>query len=104
MPAAQLTESPPEDPLQLSRNTVQQQTAIIAFTARYYSGMPFQVLPFPCCYLGLGMSLRDRHTSSRTLQGCASMHTAIASFTQHDTVSASCRHMLHAHVAPAEVS
>ena len=40
----QVTEAAPEDPLQLSRTTLQQQTAIIAFTARYYSGMPFQVL------------------------------------------------------------
>ena len=40
--AMQLTESPPEDPLQLMRTRVQQQTAIIAHTARYYSGMPFQ--------------------------------------------------------------
>ena len=51
MPALQLTESPPEDPLQLSRTTVQQQTAIIAFAARYYSGMPFQVRPVPAMLL-----------------------------------------------------
>lgn len=44
----QVTEAAPEDPLQLSRTTLQQQTAIIAFTARYYSGMPFQVLACAC--------------------------------------------------------
>ena len=36
-----------EDPLQLSRNTVQEQTAVVAFTALYYSGLPFQVLALP---------------------------------------------------------
>lgn len=41
---SQVTEVAREDPLQLSRNTVQEQTAVIAFTARYYSGLPFQVL------------------------------------------------------------
>ena len=42
---AQVTEVAREDPLQLSRNTVQEQTAVIAFTALYYSGLPFQVRP-----------------------------------------------------------
>ncbi len=41
----QVTEVAREDPLQLSRNTVQEQTAVIAFTALYYSGLPFQVQP-----------------------------------------------------------
>ena len=40
----QVTEVAREDPLQLSRNTVQEQTAVVAFTALYYSGLPFQVL------------------------------------------------------------
>ncbi|CAK0745542.1 hypothetical protein CVIRNUC_001627 [Coccomyxa viridis] len=37
-----VTEVAREDPLQLSRNTVQEQTAVVAFTALYYSGLPFQ--------------------------------------------------------------
>lgn len=40
----QVTEVAREDPLQLNRNTVQEQTAVVAFTALYYSGLPFQVL------------------------------------------------------------
>ena len=43
----QVTEVAREDPLQLSRNTVQEQTAVVAFTALYYSGLPFQVLALP---------------------------------------------------------
>ncbi len=43
----QVTEVAREDPLQLSRNTVQEQTAVIAFTALYYSGLPFQVRHYP---------------------------------------------------------
>lgn len=39
----QVTECAREDPLQVSRNTLQQQTAVIAFKAQYYSGLPFQV-------------------------------------------------------------
>lgn len=39
----QVTESAREDPLQVSRNTVEQQTAVIAFKGQYYSGLPFQV-------------------------------------------------------------
>lgn len=38
----QVTETAREDPLQVTRN-LQQQTAIIAFMAQYYSGRPFQV-------------------------------------------------------------
>ncbi|BDA41790.1 hypothetical protein COCOBI_02-5840 [Coccomyxa sp. Obi] len=37
-----VTESAREDPLQVFRNTVQQQTAVIAFKGQYYSGLPFQ--------------------------------------------------------------
>ena len=46
-PSMQVTEVAREDPLQLSRNTVQEQTAVVAFTALYYSGLPFQVLALP---------------------------------------------------------
>ena len=53
----QVTEVAREDPLQLSRNTVQEQTAVIAFTALYYSGLPFQVwLTLQACSM---MSVRD---------------------------------------------
>lgn len=40
----QVTEVAREDPLQVNRNTIQEQTAVVAFTALYYSGLPFQVL------------------------------------------------------------
>ena len=38
----QVTETQSEDPVSLGQQRTAQQTAIIAFTARYYSNLPFQ--------------------------------------------------------------
>lgn len=43
----QVVESAKDNPLQVKGATSPQQTAVIAFTGRYYSGRPFQVLS-PC--------------------------------------------------------
>lgn len=38
----QVTETQSEDPMSLGQQRTAEQTAIIAFTARYYSNLPFQ--------------------------------------------------------------
>lgn len=65
----QVTEVAREDPLQLSRNTVQEQTAVIAFTALYFSGLPFQVwLSLQACSM---RSVQDSaHTHASVLSSC----------------------------------
>ena len=42
MLSPQVTETQSEDPVSLGQQRTAQQTAIIAFTARYYSNLPFQ--------------------------------------------------------------